>query len=310
MSYNTAVVTNDSAPSTTLLNAIESALTAHPAWEFVEETASGGYTYRIWKNLGTKNTWGQDFYVWFARTTSGIDTSDIRYGAMEGWNSASKTVVRGAVPTNTSKSSSITANPTTHAVYDDFLISSKYGPIGAYVSTSTVTFTYRIFINANRIALWTSGSYSDSYAGVFEPLWDDLPTEFPLLSLGWGAGYNMVNGGFSRVPFRGSVAARAIPAVWSGVTHFYFYATGSYYPGYGTLGSSYIGIQNGVMGARVPIIDQNAASSVTYGTGIRGHAYGILIFSDPGGYAAGDTITVDGVQHIRLSSSAWYSVED
>ena len=59
-------------------NFIEGVLTAHPAWEFVETVTqvyerfhsgastyypSETYTCRVWKNLGTVNGYGKDFYV-------------------------------------------------------------------------------------------------------------------------------------------------------------------------------------------------------------------------------------------------------
>lgn len=75
MSWN--VVTGDLADGTAqFVTALESQLTAHPAWEFVEnvtetydQEVTGGtyaaetFTIRVWKCLGTVNSLGQDFFA-------------------------------------------------------------------------------------------------------------------------------------------------------------------------------------------------------------------------------------------------------
>lgn len=304
MSYTTAVVTSDAAPSTTLMTAIEGALTTHTAWDFVEERVSGSYTFRVWKCSGTYNSQGSDFYVGLCRTTSGIGTASINVVAFEGYNSGTGLVTRAVPPRDTS---SFTPDATYHAwpsgtgVALSTLVSGTNAPI----NTSTITFTYRIFVSKDRLILRTSLSTADfCHVGLFEPYgWPGVTTEFPLV-LGSGLGNHYVS--FSRCPHRGTVASRTRP----GINGTWVASASSLVPVYGTNGTTYTGLYTGAVAGRMAALDGNANTGV-YGSGYRGWYRGWVNFNEPAGYVEGDTVTIDSVQHVRLTNAyTWISTED
>ncbi len=311
MSYATAVVTSSATPSTALMTAIEAELTTHTAWDYVEERVSGSYTFRVWKCLGTYNSHGSDFYIALYRTTSGIGTSGVSAVAFEGYDTGTGYVTRACPPANA-------AAYTPDSTYDAWpsgtgvALSTLTGGTLASVNTSTVTFTYRIFVSKDRLMFRTSLSAADwVYVGLFEPLgWPGVTTEFPLI-----VAYSLSSGGFtsmSRCPHKGTRASRSRPGYATGSNWASSAPSTSYAPGLptsGTIGTSYVGLYTTPFGNRAAVLDSNAPSG--YGsTCIRGQFYGWLSFNDPG-YAEGDTITVDGVQHVRLTAGQfWMSVAD
>src|SRR5690606_322196 len=111
MTYQTGSILS-ATPSADAMSIIESMLTAHPAWEFVENYVDGTYTNRVWKCLGTENDFGQDFYVAFMRLTATINTAPIIVQAAEQYNSTTHVATRAlAVPGATFNPEATFASP-------------------------------------------------------------------------------------------------------------------------------------------------------------------------------------------------------
>lgn len=143
MSWN--VFTGNLADGTApFVGALETQLTAHPAWEFVEnvtetydQEVTGGtyaaetFTIRIWKNLGTLNRAGQDFFVaiitieTFTPTGTdplvgyGGDRGDVMLLAFEQYDSIEKQHIRPVGYNWSVGNPSFTLDPTTKSVRGD-----------------------------------------------------------------------------------------------------------------------------------------------------------------------------------------------
>ena len=164
MAYSSGTETSDGAATATLVGKIEDALTAHAAWEYVEEVTEGGYTTRVWKNKGTENDFGSDWYLALMRTS---DTSDLMFKAAEDWDGSN--AIRGCL------------NPGSES-YVESTYRSRYGDTGypwsdskwnSYVNiaTHTSSFSWIIHVNNKRLVVQTSISGSlqgIKYIGLFD----------------------------------------------------------------------------------------------------------------------------------------------
>lgn len=98
--------TTSSTPNQDIITFIETGLTAHAGWAFVEATtfthAGQSKTARVWKCLGTQNAGGLDFYVLLIKyTASGSGIANIGIRVSEGYDSSGHNAIRPVTGTGT-----------------------------------------------------------------------------------------------------------------------------------------------------------------------------------------------------------------
>lgn len=285
MSYTSGTITS-ATPSTVLLAAIETEMTNHPAWEFVEEYVDGTYTNRIWKNLGTENDWGQDYYVALMRLTSGIGANPIIIKAAEQYSTSTHLAIRNIGP-----SSSTAVTPAaTYASYNETGLSFTNSVIfSPSITVQTTAFTYHIGVTANWFSVYNttmSTTYGPLITGLYTSFWvTDWPDqEFPLVSRYAFHSSTSGGGAYSRRPGRIGVA-----------TNYCFnvcVATGLAYTN--LIGN--IGTTHSLLGSKL-YGSPYATSTYLDSSNSAGPAKGIipdmLIFGYSTTPALGDTLTVD-----------------
>lgn len=196
MSYTSGTLSSStSTPGADLLSQLESMLTSHANWDYVQDVTISGSTYRVWKNRGSgtgANSFGQDFYVHFR-----VDSSqNLNVSASEGFVTASGNVIRPVA--GSSAGQALNSNGSFGDETNGLALNSSSVPY-AYVQTAAAT-PYYISVTSNRICL-ASGAGSAFYAGLFDSL---LPNEpFPLCitaTSGMETFYYTADGGTSRQP--------------------------------------------------------------------------------------------------------------
>lgn len=282
-------VTSDAAPSTTLLTAIESALTTHPAWEFVEERVVSTYTCRVWKCLAAYNAQGIDFYIAFRRATATIGTSLIDVLAGETYDTGTGNMTRYCPPTGSTYTPDGTYNAITGATASNLTI-----PYIRSITTSTVTFTYSLLVTNNALMVYCSTTSGFIYVGIFNSVWTEWGTkEFPLIVASPGA--TAPNASISRLPgVTTSTSSAASTTISANVT---------WETPVGSIAGTIPAVAaSKARGAR-PKVTPAADSSTP-----RGAMYDVLYFNCAAGVVAGDTATVDGRAYICYFGSTTFSI--
>ena len=210
MSNATANITS-ATPQIDLYNAIETLMTAHDNWTLVDTAVISTATYKVWKNHGTgvtdNNSFGQDFYLVIAYTTTGAGNMSIR--ACEDVTVGSDLMIRPVMED--------ASNPT---LADASGIASVTYASSAGAMTVTFTpavspntSTYYIVLTKNNLHLGLKRSDSATVYSCYAGLFDSFVTianEFPLCMISNTAGNTNITthmAGTSRHPGRISQAA-------------------------------------------------------------------------------------------------------
>lgn len=298
MSYLSGTIVSNASPTTALITAIEGELTAHPAWDYVEEVTEGGFTSRVWKCLGTLNGWGEDFYVALMRTSA---SSTLTVKAAELWNGT--LAVRGL--------------PIVTAGAPEATFKSKYGATGyawssgnwnasLIAAVSVTSMAYRIIVTAK--GLWVHTYIGTTSSGMYVGLFDipsplvPVALEFPLVGAVINDSAN-VAGSASRRPTASNSANWGFPGLPYDLTTVWGYSMG-------TIPTGVAQLSGRALGAQVPayVLNDGAAAAT------RGVMPDVLVFRSETGIVVGDTITVDSVQYVCLrgtmsNMSLWISTE-
>lgn len=282
MSFVTATDTSDAAAGTTLLNAIETLLSGHAAWSFVETVVSGTFTCRVWKCLGTANSWGSDWYLILRRSTSGIATSAITITACESYDSSGHLMTRFMQSLTTAA----TPDSTLNSVTGTTTVAPGSAPFTMTVTPSVTTFTYWILLTKNSLVLRSSIDTSPAYIGLFTPFFAaDWPTkEFPLVCTLLGNGNSL--GACTRCPGTTVSTANAskVDLPLSGGTTVLDIGGSALTIGI-IAGTSPDILNSKPRGRRVGVLR-------TYSGLPHGAYYDLLFFSVATGVAIGDTVTI------------------
>lgn len=297
MAYTSGTETSDASATATLVNRIETALTAHSAWEYVEEVTEGGYTSRVWKNKGTENDFGSDWYLALMRTS---DTSDLTFKAAEDWDGS--LAYRGcANPSNT-----YTPGATYASAYESAGYSWSSTNINGYVklSTNTTSFSWKVHINSKRLIVQTAVGTTVSniiYTGIF-----DVPEPFA------SASYSAMEFPLCVAPILGDdfdsngSTSRRPQSV--GMSLADCFATDTRYsPNYQYLYQYFVSQATGQVGnvATVPPIGTRIylKNSDNHNGGHRGIFSDIAMFYSAGlSSIGGDTITISGSSYVSLNN--------
>lgn len=283
MAYQSGTITSDPAPSTTMLNVIETMLGAHAAWAFVEERVSGIYTCRIWRNKGTVNALGQDWYLIIRRTTTSLGTSQILLNAAETYDGA------GNVSRSCPGSATLTPDATYNAVAAAPVALSALSASVTPISTLTSTFTYWLIVTNNTIVLRNTAAAFGFYVGLYSSFWlTDWPTkDFPLVDT--LIAVSSAAGSVTRLPGT-TVATSSAGAVDLSQT------AAAWDPALGTIGGTVPDLGNAVpRGSRLAVSGASTGVVVK-----RGLYYDLLYFQVATGVAAGDTIVVNGQTYVCM----------
>lgn len=283
MGFSTAVDSSDAAPSTTLLNAIETLLTANSAWSLVETVVSGTFTCRVWKCSGSVNSFGSDWFLVLRRTTASLGTSTITATACESYDSVGHLMTRWMQATATTATPDATLNSVTGATT---IAPGSATPFAVTITTSTVTFTYWILVTKNSLIVRSSIDTLPVYIGLYIPFFaSDWPTkEFPLVCTQLGNATGL--GASTRCP--GTTTSTATASSVS-VT------LGS---GNGVLDIGKTGLDIGIIAGANPDIVNSKPRGRRLGVlrvydGLpHGAYYDLLFFTVAAGVAQGDTITI------------------
>lgn len=204
---------NSATPQIDLMTAIEAAMTAHDNWTLVDTAVIATATYRVWKNHGTgvtlNNSFGQDFYVVIAYTTTGAGNISIR--ACEDVTLASDLMIRPCMedasnPTLADASGIASTSYSTAAGVMTFNATPAIAP-------NTSTYYFILTRNGLHLGLRRSDSATlySVYVGLFESR-VTIANEFPLLMIANTQANTNISvsnafGGTSRHPGRISQAA-------------------------------------------------------------------------------------------------------
>ena len=184
MAFSTGTITSSATPTVDLIALVETMLTAHAAWTFVEEYTSGSNVSRVWKNEGALNGFGQDFYIilWRSTTTS---TTTLYLLAAEDYNSTTHLCIRACAQPGTTFTPEATYNSAIGATGQVFS-NTTWNTVCA-LTTSTAAFEYLIRVTNNSLLIKSSsGSAYGVGAGLFTPFFPSQPNEFPLALFQWG----------------------------------------------------------------------------------------------------------------------------
>ena len=300
MSYQTGSILS-ATPSNEVMTIIESMLTAHPAWEFVENYVDGTYTNRVWKCLGTENGFGQDFYVAFMRLTASIGTAQIIVQVAEQYNATTHVATRALA----NPGSTFTVDATYAAPYGNtgyaFSHANWYKSIPYTPTTST--FQYYFVVTPNSILMAGSSTTYPVFAGLYEPFWDGLDTipDFPLCAIQMGYSDADGSGAFTRMPgAQGTSYTDTMAAYW-------------YLGAVGSPANALLQTPHGSVGTNNPVSKQKlygAEVCAMTGSGTfppKGVFTDMLYFMGSGG--RGDTLTVDGDTWVNVYPQLWMNTE-
>lgn len=279
MVYATADVTGDSAANVTLKTALDSLLTAHPSWTFIETSTTYGQDVDTWKN--DANDAGVTFYI---HVSNQFSTYGVAIAVSELYNDTTH------YPARLAPAPYSTYTPdATYATYSE-----SYSWTGAWFVyfgyTTASDYTYRMAVTRNGIYAFP-GLWSQNHpTGLF--VWDRFyPTaenEFPL---GIGRMFTPTEDDFSGTrqnPNKGVSTSDA----------FKWYATG-YYSLYntieGTANSSFWG--DGSIDAfpdHIQVKDRNS--------NVKGQTFDDALQAQVNTSAVsyGDTVTINGDSYVVL----------
>jgi len=161
MTYSTAALTAQTTPATSLITAIEAALTAQGGWTAIETVVIGANTFKVWRCNGATNGFGTDFFLYLGRATAGTGNVTVRLS--EAWDATGKLVLRGCYGgTNTSVLDSATGSrfgATTYAI--------DSANWSATTLTTATAFTYWIIATKDALIVQTSSGTNIVYAGIY-----------------------------------------------------------------------------------------------------------------------------------------------
>lgn len=155
-------------PSTVLLTQLETMLTDHPAWEFVEEVVEGTYTERIWKCLGTLNSTGVDFFVCFMRLTTGIATNPILVKLAEQYDAGTNLASDYAPNPEVANTPDVTDGTvgTGALAWSSTTLSVLFT-----ITTRTTSFNYMIQVTNDYVCVYASPMANPVYVGTYQSYW-------------------------------------------------------------------------------------------------------------------------------------------
>jgi hypothetical protein len=187
VSYTYTTLTS-ATPATDLMAALNTAIDAHAAWQFVETVTSGSWTADIFKCLGTVNSFGSDFYVFFARNSA---TGSVYVGAGEGWDATAKKIQRGCINTGTNA-----ATPATGGSYatdrspvtENDVVAGSNGMLFCSqlnLGVNTSGFEYWLIVTNDAIVVGTrvGGTSTFDYVGLYDSFHTTTLDPFPLAAL-------------------------------------------------------------------------------------------------------------------------------
>lgn len=212
MTYATGAITANATPSTALIAQIETTLSAHAAWQFVEEFIAGTMTYRVWRNLGTANGFGQDWYLIMHRLSSG--TGNVFFAAAEQYSTTTHAHTHPcpAEPQNISSTNGPIPDADFAYPGGPYPLTGTVGYLGGtdklftvQMGTSTTAFDYYytvtntgLMIATKVVAVITAGA-----VGLFDSLLTGgTPDPFPLMivNIPQSQSSTVSAGAFSRMP--------------------------------------------------------------------------------------------------------------
>lgn len=182
--------TTSSSPQVDAIAFIETGLTAHAGWVFIESTTftHGGFskTARVWKCLGSQNAGGLDFYVLLIRYTDGSSNPCIGVRLSEGYDVSTHTVSRPVPATGSANTVSGTdfsigngtlyaltlATPTAGAQQE---ILSQIGVTGSqsadhYLVVSKSFIAYSINVSGSAVPGFYVGNFNPTYSSAYNPV--------------------------------------------------------------------------------------------------------------------------------------------
>lgn len=203
---------NSATPAADLRTAIETLMTAHSNWTFIETvTIATTSTYNVWKNHGTgvtdNNSFGSDFYISLMVNTATPTTLNIK--AFEAWDATGKLAIRPCPTGGQATNADASALATGGVVLSTATMANC---VVTCVSTPN-TNEYYIALSKNALKVMLRRSSDTTvfavYAGLFNS-WVTDTNEFPLCLGGPStSSTNFTTGLFatSRNPKRVSAAA-------------------------------------------------------------------------------------------------------
>lgn len=172
-----------------IINFIETGLTAHAGWSFIEATtfthASQTKTCRVWKCLGTQNAGGLDFYVYLIRyVATGSGEDNIGFRVSEGYDSATHTVSRPAPATGSANTVSgtdfsigngtlyaPTLAPGTAGAQQEVLTGDIAGsPIDHFLAVSKSFIAYSFNVAGVAANGFYAGNFNPTYSSAYNPV--------------------------------------------------------------------------------------------------------------------------------------------
>ncbi len=297
MAYTSGTETSDASATATLVARIETALTAHSAWEYVEEVTAGSYTVRVWRNKGADNGFGSDWYLALMRTS---DTSDLRFLVSEGWDGS--LAYRACV--NPGSQSYI--ETTYRSLTGDTGYAWSDGRWNPYLTlaTNTSSFAWRIHVNNKRVIVQTSISGSlqgIKYLGLFDKVepfssatWNSY--NFPLVAVPLDlTGYDTDGSGSStRRPMAPGNVSDAYAIRTDGQVFVNSFV--------GTLGTL---TEHSYVGSKIYVQHSSADNTTGYHRGIYSEV--LSFYGTAPANSGGDSITVGGNSWISFGVVGNYS---
>lgn len=279
MAYATGQITLSNTPRADLLVQVETLLTTHTAWSFVEEHVDGSWTFRIWKNSGLENSWGQDFYIAFGLLSS---NETLYCFTFEVWDDVGKLGIRGCP----NRTSNLTPEETYASYGGDtgypLSNSTAFGQVTQ--ATNTTDFDWYCLVTKDVCIVNVDTSNNFLYNGLFESFVTDHPQEFPITSS------SVTLGSCSRRPAMGGTY----------MTNAFNLTFGFWTQAEGTVPTGMPLHGNKSLGARTVVI---------HGTGTgglyRGLLYHVLRFNTDAAVEVGDTITVGNVTYVYADAQYW-----
>jgi hypothetical protein len=282
VSYFTEQQLSDATPGTTMLAALETMLTAHASWTFVEEDSG----YRVWKN--NENDGGEDFHA-VLRSDGALNL--YVYGT-EQWDVVTH---RPKFPCPSS-SSGYTVSAVSEAHSDDVETSMSY-MTGHAIAGNVINYSYWMTVTRNGIYVFSEAT-AMKMVGLYEKLWSHANNGPGLYAGPLGIGSYSGAGTVSRRPTQAGIYVnRNFAAVTSNEQKNFNQVGGTLDPYY-DVGSGPV-----ATGARIWI--------VTYD---KGHYFGllrddVLYFYTATAVNKGDTITLGASTFVYCGGYQWLKTD-
>lgn len=194
MSYFTERLLNEPNPCTVTRTKLHDMLVAHAAWDYVGEYLAGSYRCRTYKNLGTLNSFGTDWFLTVSWTDSSPGTSSIYFNLSERFDTGTNKMM-GIVPASDTHTTPTQANnwgygtPTTQ--YSAMASGTNSG-LTQYWSTTDMT--YWIVVTNSTVMFRSSAANFLFIGGLYTPLITHAE-DFPLAGINCGLGDGRYSGG-------------------------------------------------------------------------------------------------------------------